>query len=440
MRDTATKNKKGSFSTDIISVFTSNVFSLVANLLIVVLISRILGPEAYGLYTAILVIPLLIVSFFQMGIRPSTVFMMGSGKYNQNDIVSGVVSTLIITSGAGILFSSIAYVFLFKSGFTLFLISMALTTIPLRLASIYAGGVFLAKEQLSKANMMNWLTALLMLISALIFVWLLKLKIAGALLGLMISNLVVAIYAIRLLREEYNLSISFSNPLIIKLIKTGVVYALSFFVIQLNYRVDIVLLQWLSTKKELGLYSLGVGVAELLWQIPLAIGLVVMTRSANSTDQKAMNESTARLLRLSLTAGAILSFFIFIISPFVIPLVFGSSYDGSVTIIQTILPGILMIIVFRILSGQLSGMGKPYVALMAFVPALLLNVALNYWLIPQYGGFGAAMSSNGSYLVGNIIYLLIYCKIVGTTPRKVLTFSTDDFKAVRELIKRRLKI
>jgi len=245
------QDSKRSFSADIVSVFSSNVFSLVANLLLVILLTRVLGAEGYGIYTAILVVPLLVVSFFQMGIRPSTVFLMGSAKHEADNIVSAVVSTLIITGSLGMLFSGITYLLMFRQGYTPLLVSLALATIPMRLTSIYAGGVFLAKEEMRKANLMNWLTALLMLLFGVIFVWLLRLQVTGALAGLLLSNLIVSVNAINLLRKEYKIKISLRNPLILKMIKLGVVYAASFLIIQLNYRIDILLLQWLADKKKL---------------------------------------------------------------------------------------------------------------------------------------------------------------------------------------------
>lgn len=438
MNDTRQDSKR-SFSADIVSVFSSNVFSLVANLLLVILLTRVLGAEGYGIYTAILVVPLLVVSFFQMGIRPSTVFLMGSAKHEADNIVSAVVSTLIITGSLGMLFSGITYLLMFRQGYTPLLVSLALATIPMRLTSIYAGGVFLAKEEMRKANLMNWLTALLMLLFGVIFVWLLRLQVTGALAGLLLSNLIVSVNAINLLRKEYKIKISLRNPLILKMIKLGVVYAASFLIIQLNYRIDILLLQWLADKKEVGLYSLGVAVSELLWQIPLAVSIVVMTRSANSTNQKLMNESTARLIRLSLLAGILLSLVIYAVAPFIIPLVFGRDFTESVRIIQTILPGILFVIVFRILSGQLSGMGKPQVALKAFIPALVLNVIFNLILIPRYGGIGSAISTNISYLAGTLIYVIYYCRITGTSLKAIFAYSRNDFETLRNILQRRFK-
>jgi O-antigen/teichoic acid export membrane protein len=311
---------------------------------------------------------------------------------------------------------------------------MALVIIPLRLTSVYAGGVFLGKEEIPSSNLMNWLAGLLMLVFAMIFVVMLGLGLNGALLSMLLSNLVVAVVALVKLFRQFTIRFSFSNPLIRILLKTGVVYALSFLVIQLNYRIDILLLKALSTPAEVGIYSLGVSVAELLWQVPLAISVVVMSRSANATNQTAMNQSTARLLRISMVFGLIISTFIILLAPWVVPLVFGEKFRDSILVMQTILPGILMVIFFRILSGQLSGMGRPEVALKAFIPALVLNVVLNYLWIPNYGANGAVMATNISYTLGSVIYLIAYSRISGMRVKEILRFSREDWVFLQRII------
>ncbi|MFA6950264.1 MAG: polysaccharide biosynthesis C-terminal domain-containing protein, partial [Lentimicrobiaceae bacterium] len=357
----------------------------------------------------------------------------------ENQVVSAIISALLLTSISGMLFSAIAYKLMFREGYTILLISLALLTIPMRLSAIYAGGIFLGKEQIKRSNLMNWLTGLLTLFFGLVFVWILKMKITGALLSLMLGNLIVSFIAINMLYKDYEVKLSFANPIIVRLLKLGVIYALSFLVIQLNYRVDVLLLQWLSDARQIGLYSLGVSVSELLWQIPLAVSIVVMSRTANTTNLQKTNEDTAKLLRISLLLGVVLSLFIYILSPYIIPWVFGEKFRQSVLIVQTIMPGIIMVIIFRILSGQLSGMGKPLVALKAFVPALILNVILNYFLIPEHGGLGAAIATNVSYMVGTIIYTIAYCRITGTTPGKLFHYSMNDFLFIKEKLQRYMR-
>jgi len=430
---------KRSYFQDIAGVLGSNVFTLLTNFGLVILLSRLLGTEGYGLYTALIVVPTLVVSFFQMGIRPTTVFLIGSGREDENNLVSAMLTILIFTSALGVIFSAAAYALIGTKGYTPALLAMALTTIPMRLTTIYAGGVFLGKEEIPKANMMNWLTGLLTLLLAVAMVYFLKLGIFGAVASLLMGNTVVALLAISMLLRRFKTRLSVKNPLILKMLGTGVVYALSFLTIQFNYRIDVVLLKVLSVPREVGIYSLGVSVAEMLWQIPLAIGVVVMSRSANATDKNMLNQSTARLLRISLIAGIIISAAIVLFSPLLVPLIFGTEYLPSVRVMQTIMPGIIMIIAFRVLSGQLAGAGRPDAALKAFAPALLVNVVLNYLWIPGYGANGAVMATNVSYTLASVIYLFVFSRISGMPVKEIFRFGKEDWSFVKRFIDRKKK-
>ena len=68
------------FFADSLRVFSSNIFSLLLSFLSGIIIARCLGPENKGLYTSILVIPLLVQSLCEMGLRQATTFYLGK-KY-----------------------------------------------------------------------------------------------------------------------------------------------------------------------------------------------------------------------------------------------------------------------------------------------------------------------------------------------------------------------
>jgi O-antigen/teichoic acid export membrane protein len=419
---------KQSYFEDIVKVLSSNMFTLFANLLVAVLLARLLGPQQYGLYTAILVVPVLVVSFFQMGIRATTIHTLGSRTEDDDKVVSAVFFILIFTSALGIMFSALAYLFTDTTGYTPLLIGLALGVIPMRLTTIYTGGIFLGKEQIPKANLMNWLTGLLMLIFTLLLVVAFRWGLKGALTAMLLANFSVAIVAVIMVLRQFKLRLNADKALVKRILKTGVVFALSFLVIQLNYRVDVLLLKKLAGAAETGIYSLGVSIAEMLWQIPLAIGVVVMSRSANATNFKIMTLQTTQLLRVSLVIGGFLSLGIVLLSPWVVPLVFGEQFTRSVGVMQAIMPGIIMVIAFRILSGQLSGMGRPEVALKAFAPALVINVVLNYLLIPSYGALGAVMATNISYALASALYVWMYAHISGLSVKAIFSFTRDDWR------------
>jgi O-antigen/teichoic acid export membrane protein len=217
-------------------------------------------------------------------------------------------------------------------------------------------------------------------------------------------------------------------------------FSFTFFVIQLNYRLDILLIEKLSTIEQVGIYSLGVHIAEQLWQIPFAISVVLFSRTANLKNQNDITQSTISLARLSFLLILLLSIVAVIITPYLIPAIFGSAFAPSAEILLLLLPGIIILVIFRVLSGQVAGMGKPYYAVYIFLPALIINILLNFLWIPAYGGKGAAWASNVSYAVGTIGYWILYSRLVKVDYFEILRFKMSDIsifaKVATTLIKK----
>ena len=424
-----------SFLKDITGVFSSNIFIILAGLLVSIVLTRRLGPAGFGIYSAIQVIPMIVVSFAQLGIRGSSIYHIGKKKMDMDEIVAAIMQILLVTSILGILITVTAFYFLKDESYTRIYILLVLMLIPFRLAMAYFGGIFIGKEQISRSNFINWFTEVMHLAAVVIFVWLVNWQITGALLALLIPQIIISFWALFILKNEFKLSLRFRPGAVKDLLKMGLLFALSFMVIQLNFRIDILLLQELSTAEEIGYYSLGVSIAEKLWQLSLAIGIVLMSRTANATDQELINRTTARLVRGSLVAGVLASLALIVVSPVAIPLVWGAKFQPSILVIQTIVPGILFMSVFRILSSRLSGIGKPAVSIYVFIPALILNILLNIWWIPSYGAMGAVMATNASYTLGTIAYIFVYSKIVKMPAREMFAFRKSDFDFLKELKK-----
>ncbi|MAE07476.1 MAG: hypothetical protein CL661_01805 [Bacteroidetes bacterium] len=430
---------KRRFLRDFIGVLNSNVFSIICGVLVVILLTRILGVDGFGLYYALLVIPIIVVSLTHLGVRGASIYMIGQKKYSDDAIVSSVIFILLFTSILGILFSIGAYFIFYEPEYTILLIGLVILIIPFRLGIVYIGGIFFGKDEIKEANRLEWAINLINLILAIILVWGLDLGLLGAIISLTTANILVAIWAFLLINQKFNISFRLIPQIVKKLLSLGIMYAFTFFVVQLNYRLDILLLEKLSTIQQVGIYSLGVHIVEQLWTIPFAISVVLFSRTANSKDQNIMTQSTISLARLSFIIIFLLSVVVIFVAPYIIPAVFGSEFNPSIEIINLMLPGVIILVIFRVLSGQLAGMGKPYLAIYVFLPALIINILLNFLWIPEYGGKGAAWASDISYAVGTFGYWLIYSREVKVGFFEILRFKKDDISIFIES-KNKLKV
>jgi len=426
---------KRGFFRDFMGVLNSNIVSLVSALLLVVLLTRFLGTEGYGAYNALIVIPLIAVSLTHLGIRGASIYLLGNKKYDENQLVSSVIIILIGASVAGILLSIAGFYFFSKQAFDFLLIGMVLFVIPLRLTTVYAGGVFYGKDEMRKANELNWMINLINLALAAVLVWGLEQGLTGAVVASLVAHLYVAVVALRMLAGQFKLRWKIHAHIIKHLLKLGILFSMSFFVLQLNYKIDILLLEQLSTLEEVGLYSLATQIAEQLWQIPLAVSIVLFSRTANN-DVKLGHEAVLPLTRVVLLLVVVIAIGLFALSPWIIPLFFGKAFTSSSFMLQIILPGIVIMSVFRVLSGQIAGLGKPQVTLYIFIPALFINILLNYLWIPAYGGNGAALASDASYILGVSGYWVYYARLNHISILEIFRFKKSDFKVITPIAKK----
>ncbi|MEI6901377.1 MAG: polysaccharide biosynthesis C-terminal domain-containing protein [Bacteroidota bacterium] len=422
-----------SYFQDILSVFGSNMAVTASNLAIGIILSRVLGAAGYGIYSSIIVVPMIVIGLTQLGIRRATMYHIGTGKLPVDHVVSAVFILLLITSFLSIVISGLVFMFSESKTSDPFLIILVLCTIPLVLCNVYAGGIFLGNRELLRANILNSGPTLINLLFVIILVWVLKLSVKGAFLALFLGNLGMFFFVFLTIRKSYRITWKYHEGIMKSMVRLGSVFALSIFVMQLNYRVDIILLKRYSTLEQVGLYSLAMQIAEQLWHVPYAIETIILTRSANAPDDKSVHKTVASILRVSILFGLFGSLLIVVLSPPLIPLIFGKEFQGSVEMMQWILPGTLFLVGYRILNSRLAAMGKPQIAIYTFIPALVLNIVLNLLWIPKWGGMGAVWASNVSYAFGTILFVGIFSKITGMRVLEIFTFRKSDFFFFREL-------
>jgi O-antigen/teichoic acid export membrane protein len=425
-----------SFLKDISSVFASNILAIVSALLIDIVLSRQLGPEGRGLYASILVVPLIVTSFVMLGIRRSAVYHLGKKVFDADRTVSGIISLLVITSILAVLISGTAFLILLPEGLTWPMAILALMSIPVKLILVYSGGIFIGNEDFKRSNLQVWLPLFYDLIGILIFVALLKWSVSGALLALFLANMLVSAMSLRYLSKSFKIKIKWDQEVISSLVKIGIVYAIAVVIMQLNYRVDILLLQELSTMREVGYYSLGVAISDKLWQLPSAIGLVVMSRSANVEDTNRLDRDIAKLVRISFLIVLLSAIVLWVVIPYLLPLFYGQKFAPSIGVVRLMLPGIIMFVIVRILSGRFAGSGQPKLLIGLFVPVLLLNIILNLFWIPSYGSLGAAMATNVSYSVGAIGILILFSVKMKIPFSELILYKRSDFDFINKVATR----
>jgi O-antigen/teichoic acid export membrane protein len=300
----------------------------------------------------------------------------------------------------------------------------------------YNSGIFLGKNRIKQYNRINWYPNVVVFLSIVIFVVLLGLNITGALMAAVLGPLFMFFFL--LFKNDFirSFSIKFNWDIIRAMLALGIVYALALLIINLNYKIDIILLDKLSSQANTGIYSKGVAIADFLWQIPMLLSTIVFARSSIAKDGLVFSKKVAQLLRLSFIFVGLGSLLLFFLANFIILLLYGIEFAKSTEVMRLLLPGVLLLTIFKVLNMDLAGKGKPWISMKAMIPAVIFNVVLNIVLIPQYGANGAAFSSTLSYTFAALLFLHFYSKEVAIPIRELLRYSKQDFAPILQLIKK----
>ena len=296
--------KKRSFVRDTLSVMKSRAFKLVLAFATGIALARLLGPEGKGIYAAVLVFPSLIVSLADLGIRQATIFQLGKKTFPEEDVISVTLFFMVVSSVLSLLIGVGVYAVVANPNFTLPMIILALSTIPTSLINSYASGIFLGKEQIRRFSFTSWLPAFVRFVAILALVGVAGYYVTGAIIAGVIASVSLALYSLWLVSRHASLRVRLIPQVARQMLSLGLVYAAALFVLGLNYKIDIVILQQLSTAAEVGQYTQGVTLAELLWQLPTALSVVLFSKGANAKDPRAFSRNVAKLMRGRVRSGA----------------------------------------------------------------------------------------------------------------------------------------
>lgn len=398
--------------------------------------ARWLGPEANGIIAALSVYPSLILTFGSLGISQSATHFIGGKRFSEQSIKTSITQIWFFTTILSIIISFLLIRYFSNSGENLLWVLLVIIPMPFTLFNHYNSGIFLGKNLIGTYNKINWLPPGVVLLFIVLFVIIVPLGINGALIAYTTGP--IFMFFLLLFKNDFirAFSLTFNWKVIHPLLSLGIVYAISLLIISLNYKVDVILLDKLSTPFELGIYSKGVVITEYLWQIPMLLSTIVFARSASAKDGLQFSRKVAQLLRISFLAIGFGSVVLIVLARYIILIMYGEKFIQSTEVLQYLMPGVILLTIFKVLNMDLAGKGKPWISMKAMVPALLLNIGLNIFLIPTYGAKGAAISSTISYSLAALMFLHFYSKEVQLPIKEILHYCRDDFQPIETVYKK----
>ncbi len=178
-----------------------------------------------------------------------------------------------------------------------------------------------------------------------------------------------------------------------------------------NYRLSYYLIEKFFDRATLGVFSLGVQIAESVWIIGKSMAVLLYSRLSNNRDDKYSAFLTSSFIKIVTVLSLIIMLVIVLLPGSVFEFIFQSEFSKITSVIAGLAPGIIAVSVSLMLSHYFSGTGHPHHNTIASGIGLVFTVLLGYTLIPVLGLTGAAVTASVSYLSSMLYQLIVFRKI-----------------------------
>jgi len=364
-----------------------------------IVVARVLGPEGRGFYAVATALGAIGVQFGNMGLHASNTYFVSKDRKLLPALLGNTLAVVgvsaLLTVVWGILVSLLPRLSPIHG--TLFV--LALISVPAGLAYLLGQGLLLGVNDVRAYNHIEcttkFLALALTLAAALVHSTNVELFFAFTLIALMAGFL----WALRRLRRTSTEPPAVSTQVFRQSLHVGVkAYVIAFFGFLL-VRIDLLMVNSMLGPTEAGYYSISRVLSENTMMFPVVLGLILFPKLTALTDQEEKFQLTKKAA--AVTAALMLPVVVIavLVAAPVISLAFGPTYLPAVSPFVWLMPGIYFLGIETVLVQLLNSEGFPPIIVYAWIVAVLLNIALNFWAIPHYGMAGASVSSSLCYFL-----------------------------------------
>lgn len=417
-------NKKQLLFENVFIYGLSDVVSKIIPFIFLPIVLNLLNsPTAYGIYTTYITIigfgtPLVVFGMYDAVFREY--FEFNDDKYK---------TKVLSTSLRFIIFTSIFIIFLFIIGSNLIASLFGITDIKiifLALISIVVSGftsIFSMPTRLKNDRktfvIMSAIIPILLYIISLITLFY-GLSFYGLIIASLTSNF-FTLSSYFMLNKKYFKIHLFSKKILTKLLQVAIPLVPYFLIYWIYNSMDRIMIVQFLGLAELGIYSVSakLGSISSILYTAFAGGFAHFAFSTMK-DTNQINTSS-KLFQYSLALNLFISIlFYFFVEVFYNLFIPESYSSGSTSTIYLFLSPLLLV-GFQISSVQFSIIRKTYIPLISLLIGLVVNLVLNFFLIPSIGITGASFATFISYYVNIIIIFII------TISYKLILFNLNSF-------------
>ena len=415
---------------DIIVTYGNRVIIAVFTLGVDILLARMLGPEGKGTVRVLVIVPLVISQILSLSIAEANIYHLGRLKSNRDKLVA---NSFIFTVFCSILFFSIFFANkdfsdkLYK-GITGILPLLSAFIVPLSLTYNALLGVLLivSLKKYNRLRLAQWVFLFFGLLALMALYLSVQNVICTYIIVYMLLNVLIALFLVR--PKQLKLDFSLLKSTLIYGAKTHLGATME----KLQSRIDQLLVNYFIGAAFVGYYSVSAAMAECLWFVPAAMGIVLSSKSRNKLDY--LQSTAAMMCRSAISISFLIGLLSIFIFPALIKLLYGAKFQGAIVPFLILLPGVIAYSVKSIISSYMVCTGKSLLISKITTVSAVTNICLNIILIPSFGINGAAFVSSVTYFISAFLSIYYFMNETSFSFSFTIIPNEQDFLRIKQKI------
>ena len=362
--------------------------------------TRILGPYNKGVYTLFVTFCSIIIIISNLSLNNASAYFAAKNRESARKNLNIILKLSLITSLVGIVLTAIAFLALRHSYFASMDRSIAMIFvigIPAGIFLTNTDNFLIGLDKIKQFGYVTLLKSLANLVLIAIFVILLKYGSLGATVAYSVAIAIAAIVStLFCLDSSENKSGHEGSKR--KIVFFGAKIHPTNLISSLEQRADVIMLGLMAGPVQVGLYSLATAFAEAGLIVPNSLALLILPKAARQEET-----SSQKIIMYSLVFTVLYGIFIFFSVDFWVRNFFGQAFKDSIAPAKILAFAGIFFAVRKNIISYIFGQGKAKSPLIVMFFSLIVNVGLNYLLIPKIGINGSAISSLITYSISMIV-------------------------------------
>jgi O-antigen/teichoic acid export membrane protein len=414
--------------------FTTNILLTAVSVLISIIIARVLGPIGKGKYDLFFASGNFLIALFGLSLPSGIIFSVARKKLALGSLwiillLFAILQSTIVVILVPVISKSTGSDVLLPSYRTIVIILLGLFILFSLMAS-YGSSILYGKFSIVLSNNINMVgrtSGLIFIVILAVIVYFSKVQVSFEYFVVVyILSLLVAVW---LYFSAIFPPIEFGESGWKAILKFSIPCYFGDLVQFLNYRLDLFLVNYFQGFAQVGLYTLAVSLAQMIWLVPRAFASIIFPKVAANGDNEVGNiQETIKLVKalsiVGLAAGILLGLGGY---PF-INFFYGKNFVESYLPLLLLLPGVISFGVVNILASYIIGIGKPKVNLNIALIGLLFTLVLDIFLIPRFSIVGAAIASSISYMASSVITMVYFSWLVHIPLQRLMIPDRNDWQ------------